>query len=214
MPARTVQSPATSRDDAPTIHTIGHSTLSLEKFLDILTSNNIQTLADVRRFPGSRRYPHFNVAPLAKALRRAGIEYLPCPQLGGRRRPAPDSDRNAAWRNASFRGYADYMQTPAFRAALDDLQRHARDRATAMMCAEALPWRCHRSLIADALIVRRWRVLDLIGGARPAEHKLTRFAKVRGQRITYPLEDAASPCPPAEIKHQTRTPIGQSQNKR
>jgi len=171
-----------------TIFTVGHSTLPLKEFESILLDNGIKQLADVRRFPGSRRYPHFNADALAKSLKRVGIAYLPMPALGGRRRPDPKSDLNSAWESPAFRGYADYMLTPEFRAALKELEMPARKLPTAIMCAEAVPWRCHRSLISDALIARSWRVLDLIGHSKPAEHKLTKFARVTGQRVTYPAK--------------------------
>jgi len=174
-----------------TIYTIGHSTLALEDFQSILLDNGIQQLADVRQFPGSRRYPHFNADALAQSLKRVGIIYLPLRELGGRRRPNPKSTFNTAWQNPSFRGYADYMQTPEFRAALKELETHARNHPTAIMCAEALPWRCHRSLIADALIARGWRVLDLIGHSKPSEHKLTRFAQITRKQVTYPAQQLA-----------------------
>ena len=170
---------------AHTIYTIGHSTRSWEDFLTLLRAHGVQAIADVRLIPKSRRYPHFADAALARELPRAGIAYLPFKSLGGRRRPLTDSP-NAGWRNESFRGYADYMQTDAFRAALDELMTAARKQPTAIMCAEAVPWRCHRSLIADALLVRGWRVLDIISDRKATEHKLTPFAHVEGTSITYP----------------------------
>jgi uncharacterized protein (DUF488 family) len=144
-------------------------------------------VADVRRFAGSRRLPHFNAENLAAELPRRGLGYLPFPQLGGRRKPAEDSI-NLGWRNASFRAYADYMQTPAFTEALEHLMERARATPLALMCAEAVPWRCHRSLIADALIVRGWTVIDLMSETKATPHKLTPFARVEGTRITYPAE--------------------------
>src|SRR5437660_628438 len=128
-----------TRQDGPgpaTIFTVGHSTRTLEEFLDLLRAHAVRAIANVRRFPGSRRLPHFNAASLAAALPKAGIRYLPFPALGGRRRPAPDSP-NAGWRNESFRGYADYLRTPEFREALDKLCAAAGQEPTAMMCAEA-----------------------------------------------------------------------------
>ena len=118
-------------------------------------------------------------------LPAAGIQYLPFKSLGGRRRPAKDSP-NTGWRNDNFRGYADFMQTPAFERGLGELMEQARRMPTATMCAEAVPWRCHRSLISDALLVRRWRVLDIIGGRKAAPHQLTSFARVEGMKIVYP----------------------------
>ena len=144
----------------PTIFTVGHSTRSAAELLEILRAHGVQAVADVRQIPKSRRLPHFNVEQLAQWLPKAGIAYLPFKQLGGRRRARKDSI-NLGWRNESFRGYADFMQTPAFAAALDELIASALRAPTATMCAEAVPWRCHRSLISDALLVRGWRVLDI-----------------------------------------------------
>ena len=173
---------------AKVIYTIGHSTRALAELVEMLKAHGVRTLADVRAFPGSRRYPHFNAENLAAALPPLGIAYLPCPDLGGRRKPSPDSI-NTGWRNASVRAYADYMQTPEFANALESLVEVARASPTAIMCSEAVPWRCHRSLIADALLVRGWQVLDIMSPTKAAEHKLTPFAKVEGIRITYPAEE-------------------------
>ncbi len=155
----------------------------------MLNAHHVTTLADVRLIPRSRRYPHFNDEALAVSLPAAGIDYVPFKSLGGRRRAAKDSI-NTAWRNASFRGYADFMQTDAFAATLDELIRVARAKPTAIMCAEAVPWRCHRSLIADALLIRGWEVIDIYDAKKATPHKLTPFAKVQGTRVTYPGEDA------------------------
>jgi uncharacterized protein (DUF488 family) len=174
----------------PTVFTIGHSTRTLEELVAILRSHGVTALVDVRTVPRSRRVPQFNAETLAGDLAGSGIEYVLLPALGGLRKPAPDSD-NMAWRNASFRGYADYMQTPAFQGGLGQLARIASARPTAIMCAEAVPWRCHRSLIGDALIVRGWRVLDLMSERSAKPHKLTDFAKVDGTRITYPQPGAS-----------------------
>jgi uncharacterized protein (DUF488 family) len=170
-----------------TIFTVGHSTRSAEELTDLLKSHGVRAIADVRLIPKSRRYPHFNTEQLAQWLPRAGIAYLPMKDLGGLRHPRKDSV-NLAWRNESFRGYADYMETEKFQAALENLMQAARHQPTAIMCAEAVPWRCHRSLISDALLVRGWRVLDLMSATKAQEHKLTPFAKVQGHRITYPGE--------------------------
>ncbi|HVY62244.1 MAG TPA: DUF488 domain-containing protein, partial [Planctomycetota bacterium] len=148
-------------------------------------------VADVRLIPRSRRYPHFADEALARALPERGIRYLPFKDLGGRRRPAKDSP-NAGWRNESFRGYADFMLTLGFAAALGRLEAAAAAQPTATMCAEAVPWRCHRSLIGDALLVRGWTVLDIVGPGRATPHALTRFARVEGTRITYPPEEGPS----------------------
>ena len=167
------------------IWTIGHSTRSLEEFIDLLSGHGIDFLADVRRLPGSRRFPHFDRETLEPALGARGIDYHHLPQLGGRRRPAPDSV-NLGWRNTAFRGYADYMQTPPWCEGLAELLALADRRALAMMCSEAVPWRCHRSLIADALTIRGIEVLDILGNGPAKPHRLTPFARVDGDRLTYP----------------------------
>jgi uncharacterized protein (DUF488 family) len=169
------------------IFTVGHSTRSAEEFLELLKAHGVQAVADVRLIPKSRRYPHFNDQEMGRWLPAAGIEYLPMKDLGGRRRPLKNSI-NTAWRNESFRGYADYMQGEKFAAALETLIKEARKRPTAIMCAEAVPWRCHRSLIGDALLARGWRVVDLLSATKAQEHKLTDFAKIDGTRVTYPGE--------------------------
>ena len=171
-----------------TLFTIGHSTRSLDELVGILRAHHVEALADVRLIPRSRRYPHFNDDSLAVALPAAGIAYRPFKSLGGRRRAAKDSI-NTGWRNASFRGYADFMQTNAFATALDELMELARAKPTAIMCAEAVPWRCHRSLIADALLVRRSEVIDIYDERKATPHKLTPFAKVAGTCVTYPGDD-------------------------
>ena len=174
----------------PILYTVGHSTRSLDEFVALLRRHGVCALADVRRFPKSRKYPHFNDDALAVSLPAAGVRYAPIPALGGRRNTSPASV-NTGWRNEGFRGYADYMATPAFAGGLDQLLALAAEAPTAMMCAEAVPWRCHRSLIADAALVRGWRVLDIVGDAQPKPHKLTTFARVDGMQITYPAESAA-----------------------
>ncbi len=172
----------------PTIYTVGHSTRSAEEFAALLEAHGVEAIADVRLIPKSRRYPHFHDDQLARWLPEAGIAYIPFKQLGGRRRPAKDSI-NIGWRNDSFRGYADFMQTKAFIQALTALMDAAQQRPTATMCAEAVPWRCHRSLISDALLVRGWQVLDIMSPTKHSLHKLTRFAKVDGLRVIYPPEE-------------------------
>lgn len=185
---------------ALTLFTIGHSTRSLEEFVAILKAHGICVLADVRTVPRSRHVPQFNTETLGSDLSRTGIEYVHLPLLGGLRKTKPDST-NLAWRNASFRGYADYMQTPAFHEGLDELVRIAATKPTAIMCAEAVPWRCHRSLIADALIARGWQVIDLMSERSAKPHKLTEFAQVEGTRVTYPAEHKrGDPCLP--YKHE------------
>jgi uncharacterized protein (DUF488 family) len=171
-----------------TIFTIGHSTRTLEELIAILRAHAVAAIADVRLIPRSRRYPHFNDDHLARELPKHDIAYLPFKSLGGRKRPHKDSI-NTAWRNDSFRGYADFMQTEDFEAALKDLMGKAHEQPTAIMCAEAVPWRCHRSLISDALIVRGWRVVDIYDEKKASDHELTDFAKVEGERITYPPQE-------------------------
>lgn len=171
--------------DPRTLFTVGHSTRSLNEFIELLQAHGVNVIADVRQHPRSRRMPHFNDESLDVELPKAGIEYRSFKSLGGRRRAQPDSI-NAAWRNDAFRGYADYMQTDEFRAALDDLVRQALGKRLAIMCAEAVPWRCHRSLIADALTARGWTVLDIINMQQPKPHALAAFARIDGDRITYP----------------------------
>ena len=168
-----------------TVWTVGHSTRPVDDFIALLQAQGIRRLVDVRTIPRSRHNPQFNQDQLAVSLNLAGIEYVHMPPLGGLRHARRDSI-NTAWRNASFRGYADYMQTPEFDAALGELIRLARGRRTAIMCAEAVPWRCHRSLIADALVVRGLQVDEITGGNRTRPHTLTPWACVAGDRITYP----------------------------
>jgi len=172
----------------PVIFTVGHSTRSAEDFVALLKAHDVEAIADVRLIPKSRKHPHFADDQLARWLPAAGIAYIPFKQLGGRRRPAKDSI-NTGWRNESFRGYADFMQLQTFADAVDELARISAERPTATMCAEAVPWRCHRSLISDALLVRGWRVMDITSETKASPHKLTRFAKVDGLRITYPPEE-------------------------
>lgn len=166
------------------LHTIGHSTRALDDFLALLRREGIRHVADVRTFPGSRRYPHFGAEPLAAALARAGIAYSHHPALGGRRRPRADSP-NGAWRNEGFRGYADYMAGEEFARGVDGLLAIASREPVAVMCAEAVPWRCHRSLLADALVARGVEVRH-ITDARTYPHRLTSFAVVRDGRVAYP----------------------------
>src|SRR5262245_45305876 len=170
------------------IYTLGHSTRSIEELLKILAAGSIELLADVRRFPGSRRYPQFNQEPLAASLAGAGIEYRHFVDLGGRRKERPADSPNNAWRVESFNAYADYMQSPEFLAALDELMAAARKQPTAIMCSEALPHKCHRRLIADALIARGWQVRHLLTPKRIDDHQLTPFARIEGTHITYPTE--------------------------
>jgi hypothetical protein len=171
-----------------TVLTIGHSTRSIEEFLSILEAHRVERLVDVRTIPKSRRVPQFNSEALATSLREQGIDYVHLQSLGGLRHARKDSV-NTGWRNASFRGYADYMATDEFRAALERLLQLASEKRTVIMCAEAVPWRCHRSLIGDALLVRGIHVEDILSTTSRREHELTSFAKVHGVEITYPAEN-------------------------
>ncbi len=171
------------------VYTIGHSTRPVEDFVALLWAHGVSRLVDVRTIPRSRHNPQFNRDSLPGVLRDAGVAYQHAPALGGLRHTRPDSP-NGGWRNASFRGYADYMQTAEFRAALAELIGWAKLEALAVMCAEAVPWRCHRSLIADALLVRGIRAEEIVSETRTQAHRLTPFARVRGTRIVYP------PAPP------------------
>jgi uncharacterized protein (DUF488 family) len=168
-----------------TVFTVGHSTLPIERFLALLAAYDIERLADVRTVPRSRRNPQFNAEALSDSLRTAGISYVPFRELGGLRKPRPDSP-NSGWRNESFRGYADYMQTPGFAAGLARLVELAGEQRTAIMCAEAVPWRCHRSLVADALAVRGIGVVEILSETSYRDHALTPFARVSGTTVTYP----------------------------
>jgi uncharacterized protein (DUF488 family) len=175
-----------------TMMTIGHSTLSIETFLGILQENGVGVVADIRTVPKSRHNPQFAQENLAPALDAAGIEYKWYRALGGLRHARKDSI-NTGWRNASFRGYADYMQTAEFATALADLLKTTPEKDTVLMCAEAVPWRCHRSLVSDALTVRGIAVEDILysakGKSHREAHKLISFARVDGGRLWYPAED-------------------------
>lgn len=166
------------------IYTIGHSTHSLAELVELLKGHGVGQLADVRAYPSSRRMPWFNREPLIRELPPLGIEYAHVPQLGGRRDPSPHS-RNAAWREPGFRGYADHMASPEFAAGLEALEALASRRTTAVMCAEALWWRCHRRLVSDALTVRGWGVVHVGSSGRATAHQLTPFAVVEAGTLTY-----------------------------
>lgn len=170
-----------------TVYTLGHSTLSLDDFIAVLRAFGIERLADVRTIPRSRHNPQFNSDTLGPILRNRRIGYRHMKELGGLRRARPDSP-NAGWRNASFRGFADYMQTPEFAAAVSRLAALAKEKTTAIMCAEALPWRCHRSLIGDALLVRGIEVIDIYSRKSAKPHAMTPMARVNGTLITYPAQ--------------------------
>lgn len=167
------------------IFTIGHSTYPIEKFLEMLEANGIRQLVDVRTIPKSRRNPQFAQDQLTVSLEQRGIHYVHLPGLGGLRHARKDSI-NTGWKNASFRGYADYMQTEAFRGSLTTLMDLAPKMATAIMCAEAVPWRCHRSLIADALTARGIPVEHILSATSRKPHTYTPFARVEGESVTYP----------------------------
>lgn len=167
-----------------TVWTIGHSTRPFPEFLALLSESRIEAIADVRRFPGSRRHPEYGSAVFEQALREHGLGYRWLPSLGGRRQPRPDS-HNDAWRNASFRGYADHMETSEFAAGLAELLTLARERRTAVMCAEAMWWRCHRSLIADALCADGIRVVHILSPGHTTPHPMTSPARVVQGRLTY-----------------------------
>lgn len=169
---------------APTVWTIGHSTREWPLFVAMLQSAGSQTVADVRRFAGSRRHPQFHAQAMAEALPKAGMQYLAMPELGGRRTPRVDT-RNTAWRNSGFRGYADYMETPAWQAARDRLVELAHSSRTAMMCAEALWWQCHRGLIADDLKAHGWTVIHLQAPGRSEEHPYTAAARIVDGHLAY-----------------------------
>lgn len=166
------------------IWTVGHSNHPIERFVEILKAHGIEQVLDVRRFPASRKWPHFLAATLSSSLPAAGIEYSGMPELGGRRKPRPDSP-HTAWRTDQFRGYADFMDTPEFASSLDSAMAVAGKSRTALMCAEALPWRCHRSLLSDAFLAWGWEVLEILNEKDARPRKLPAFARVEGTRVVY-----------------------------
>jgi uncharacterized protein (DUF488 family) len=166
------------------LFTVGHSNRKLEEFLALLRAHGVARILDVRRFPASRKWPHFNAEELARSLAAAGIDYDGLPELGGRRRPGRDSP-HTAWREESFRGFADFMDTTEFEAGLERVVTLARRGLSSLMCAEALPWKCHRSLIADALLARGWAVRDILSPAEAREHRLPPFARLERTRVIY-----------------------------
>lgn len=181
------------------IYTIGHSTRSLDELVEALRSFGVRTLVDIRTVPRSRHVPQFNAENLRRTLPNRRIRYRHLKALGGLRRPRPDST-NTAWRNTGFRGFADYMETPEFEEALGELRALAREPGpVAMMCAEAVPWRCHRSLVADALLAHGDEVVDIMGPASGRPHALTPWAQVNGTRVTYP-------GPPPETPRKRTSP--------
>lgn len=172
-----------------TLYTIGHSTREIDEFIGLLKSYKITQLVDIRTIPKSRHNPQFGQDALKKSLEENGITYRYLKDLGGLR-PAAKESVNGAWRNKSFRNYADYMQTDEFKQGVEELIELSQKSITAIMCAEAVPWRCHRSLVADALLVRDVPVCEIIGSGNARPHKLTAFAVVDGLEITYPEIDA------------------------
>lgn len=171
------------------LYTIGHSTHTLDELVDLLNTYDIQLLADIRSLPGSRRLPHFNAENLATELPARGIEYLPFKQLGGRRKGLKDSP-NTGWHHPAFRSYADYMATPEFAAGLKKLLKLAARRRVAIMCAEAVPWRCHRNLVADAaVLLHGWQVRHIMSARQANAHKPMEFARVQGDHLVYPADD-------------------------
>ncbi len=174
------------------VYAVGHSTRTAQELVELLQAHGVRTLADIRTVPRSRTNPQFNLERLPRTLQAAGLGHAYLPRLGGLRRARPDSP-NMAWRNKSFRGYADYMQTEDFARGLEELRVLAQEGPVAIMCAEALRWRCHRSLVADALFARGVQVLHIARPTRAEPHKLTAFAELHGTRVLYPAhgEDAA-----------------------
>lgn len=172
-------------DKQPVIFTIGHSTRSLKEFLQLLEVYQVKVLVDVRRVPRSKHNPQFNQETFQDKLKEAGLKYIHMPGLGGFRRPKPDS-QNLAWRSLGFRGFADYMQSREFEENLEELMRIANRKSVSIMCAEAFPWRCHRCLLSDALIVRGFRVEHILSLTQTKPHQLHSFAKVEGGILIYP----------------------------
>jgi uncharacterized protein (DUF488 family) len=199
-------------EPSPLVMTIGHSTRTLEEFIRLLQAHGATCVVDVRTVPRSRHNPQFNKASLPRSLKKAGLGYVHMPGLGGLRHARRDSV-NLGWRNASFRGYADYMQTPEFAQSLEELIRLANRERIVLMCAEAVPWRCHRSLIADALLVRGIRTEDIMSPTRRQVHTLTPFAKVRGTTITYPTEASGSSQKEPSAKHSQPPPVAKTTSK-
>lgn len=180
------------RKSPPVLYTVGHSTRSLAEFAEVLRAHGVRRVVDVRTVPRSRHNPQFDKDALGKSLRARRIAYRHLKALGGLRHARKDSTLNAGWRNASFRGYADYMQTPEFEAGLKTLLEIAGKRPTAVMCAEAVPWRCHRSMIADAWTARGGQARHIMSPTNARLHKLNPMARVRRGRLTYPADSTAA----------------------
>jgi uncharacterized protein (DUF488 family) len=176
------------RKKLPDIWTFGHSNRSIEELLEVLDANGIKAVADVRRFPGSRRHPQFGQAQLCASLAKSGIDYAHFEELGGRRKPRPDSV-NVAWRTAAFRGYADYMVSTEFRAGIAKLLEFARIKSTAIMCAEALWWQCHRGLISDYLKVQGYRVIHIFSSGKTEDHPFTPAARIVDGKLSYSVAE-------------------------
>jgi uncharacterized protein (DUF488 family) len=167
-------------------YTMGFSNRTWEQTLEILAAFEIRKLVDIRTLPGSKHTPQFNLQHMEAALPKAGVEYVHLKSLGGLRKPVKDSAINSAWRNSGFRGYADYMQTPEFASALNELIRLLKEKTTVYCCTEAVFWRCHRQLVSDALVVRGFRIGHIFSKSKVEEHKLTEFVRVDQERLTYP----------------------------
>ena len=189
-----MKSATVSIEKAVRVLTIGHSTRPLDRLIAALRENGVERLIDIRTIPRSRHNPQFNREELAASLPAAGIAYEHRPGLGGLRHPHKDSP-NGGWRNAGFRGFADYMQTPAFAAEIEALIGQTKHERVAIMCAEAVPWRCHRSLVADALSLRGVPVTHIMSEGHRVPHKMTPFARVEGNRLTYPPAEATPALP-------------------
>lgn len=172
------------KEQRQSVFTIGHSTRAFEEFLELLRAHGVERVIDIRTIPHSRRNPQYSLETLGPSLKEAAIDYIHVKDLGGLRRPAPNS-KNVGWRNAGFRGYADYMNTPEFESALSRAIELSQRKRTALMCAEAVPWRCHRSLVADALTAHKFTVKHIMSVKVANRHKLTPFAQVRGEKVTY-----------------------------
>lgn len=208
---KTVESKGKSvaKGDRQPVMTIGHSTHKLEEFIRMVKAHGATCVVDVRTVPRSWHNPQFNKDSLPLALQQAGLGYVHLPGLGGLRHSRGDSP-NQGWLNASFRGYADYMQTPKFAQSLEELIRLAYREQIVLMCAEALPWRCHRSLIADALLVRGIRTEDIMSATQRQVHTLTPFARVRGTTITYPTGPLAIPATKPPVKRSRPRPAAKA----
>jgi uncharacterized protein (DUF488 family) len=180
-------SPASNRsdDERPVLYTIGHSTHPIERFLELLNEHRIATLADVRSFPSSRRWPQFNQAELTRSTAGAGIEYRWLKRLGGRRHELRPDSPHTAWTHPAFRSYADYMDSEEFEKGIEELQASAIAARTVIMCSEGLWWRCHRRLVSDKMLTLGWSVMHILPAGKPAPHQLTEFARVADGRLIY-----------------------------